>query len=277
MEYFIRFSIILIILLQILQLHECSNLEIETSSMPSSDTDTSDLNVNHNSSYLMKNNNINTMYGVLKNDSSLKKEPSSSLKENRSVSETCCKESASSTSELSVIDTTKSVDKKLEQIEQARNETDEEEEKGQKISVILEKSMQNSVLEPWNRIRRDNEEDNYPQENPSTSSQDDTFNQEMGTSTDECVYNECEILEEETSTNKDSNEESSKELDPAETDSINVEDREQRNTRFSDESEDRSGLYPSWYREPSFDKRYWSSYEREPSHHFIRIPVFPGK
>lgn len=277
MEYFIRFSIILIILLQILQLHECSNLEIETSSMPSSDTDTSDLNVNHNSSYLMKNNNINTMYGVLKNDSSLKKEPSSSLKENRSVSETCCKESASSTSELSVIDTTKSVDKKLEQIEQARNETDEEEEKGQKISVILEKSMQNSVLEPWNRIRRDNEEDNYPQENPSTSSQDDTFNQEMGTSTDECVYNECEILEEETSTNKDSNEESSKELDPAETDSTNVEDREQRNTRFSDESEDRSGLYPSWYREPSFDKRYWSSYEREPSHHFIRIPVFPGK
>lgn len=277
MEYFIRFSIILIILLQILQLHECSNLEIETSSMPSSDTDTSDLNVNHNSSYLMKSNNINTMYGVLKNDSSLKKEPSSSLKENRSVSETCCKESASSTSELSVIDTTKSVDKKLEQIEQARNETDEEEEKGQKISVILEKSMQNSVLEPWNRIRRDNEEDNYPQENPSTSSQDDTFNQEMGTSTDECVYNECEILEEETSTNKDSNEESSKELDPAETDSTNVEDREQRNTRFSDESEDRSGLYPSWYREPSFDKRYWSSYEREPSHHFIRIPVFPGK
>lgn len=277
MEYFIRFSIILIILLQILQLHECSNLEIETSSMPSSDTDTSDLNVNHNSSYLMKSNNINTMYGVLKNDSSLKKEPSSSLKENRSVSETCCKESASSTSELSVIDTTKSVDKKLEQIEQARNETDEEEEKDQKISIILEKSMQNSVLEPWNRIRRDNEEDNYPQENPSTSSQDDTFNQEMGTSTDECVYNECEILEEETSTNKDSNEESSKELDPAETDSINVEDREQRNTRFSDESEDRSGLYPSWYREPSFDKRYWSSYEREPSHHFIRIPVFPGK
>lgn len=277
MEYFIRFSIILIILLQILQLHECSNLEIETSSMPSSDTDTSDLNVNHNSSYLMKSNNINTMYGVLKNDSSLKKEPSSSLKENRSVSETCCKESASSTSELSVIDTTKSVDKKLEQIEQARNETDEEEEKDQKISIILEKSMQNSVLEPWNRIRRDNEEDNYPQENPSTSSQDDTFNQEMGTSTDECVYNECEILEEETSTNKDSNEESSKELDPAETDSTNVEDREQRNTRFSDESEDRSGLYPSWYREPSFDKRYWSSYEREPSHHFIRIPVFPGK
>ena len=118
--------------------------------------------------------------------------------------------------------------------------------------------MENSVLEPWNRIRRDND----PQE----------------TTTDECEYNECEILEDETLENKNSNEESSKELDPAETDSTNVgEDREQRNTRFSDESEDRSGLYPSWYREPSFDKRYWSSYEREPSHHFIRIPVFPGK
>lgn len=264
MEYFIRFSI-LITLLQILQLHECKNSEIEISSIPSSDTDISDLNAaNHKySSYLVKSNN-DTMYD--------KKEPSSSFEENRSVSETCCKESVSSTSELSV--TTKSVDKKLEQIEHARNETDEEEEEGEKMSVILEKSIQNSVLEPWNRIRRDNEEDN----DPENSSQDNTFdsNQQTGTTTDECVYNECEILEEETSTNKNSNEESSKELDPAETDSTDVEDREQRNTRFSDESEDRSGLYPPWYREPSFDKRYWSSYEREPSHHFIRIPVFPG-
>lgn len=273
MEYFVRFSI-LIISLQILQPHECSNLETETSSIPSSDI--SDLNAaNRNSSYLMKSNN-DTMYGILKNDSSLilKKEPSTYLKENRSVSETCCKESVPSTSELSVIDTTKSVDKKLEQIEHVRDET---EEKDQKISVILEKSMQNSVLEPWNRIRRDNEEDNDPQENSNTPSQDNTSNQEMGTTTDECVYNECEILEEDTSMNKNTNEESSEQLDPAETDSTNIEDREQRNTRFSDESEDRSGLYPSWYREPSFDKRYWASYEREPSHHFIRIPVFPGK
>lgn len=268
MEYFIRFSI-LITLLQILQLHECRNLEIETSSIPSSDTV---LNAaNHNSSYLVKSNN-DTMYDILK------KEPSSSLEEDRSVSETCCKESVSSTSELSVIDTTKSVDKKLEQIEHAGNETDEEEEEeGEKVSVILEKSMQNSVFEPWSRIRRDNEEDN----DPENSSQDNTsvdFNQQTGTTTDECIYNECEILVEETSTNENSNEfESSKELDPAETDSsTDVEDREQRNTRFSDESEDRSGLYPPWYREPSFDKRYWSSYEREPSHHFIRIPVFPG-
>lgn len=231
MEYFIRFSM-LIIWLQILQPHECRNLE--TSSMPSSDI--SDLNgANHNSSHLMRSNN-DPMYGILKNDSSfiLKEEPSSSLKE--SVSETCCKESVFSTS---VIDTTKSVD--------AGNEM-----------KVFEESMENSVLEPWNRIRRDND----PQE----------------TTTDECEYNECEILEDETLENKNSNEESSKELDPAETDSTNVgEDREQRNTRFSDESEDRSGLYPSWYREPSFDKRYWSSYEREPSHHFIRIPVFPGK
>lgn len=229
MEYFIRFSM-LVISLQILQPHECRNLE--ASSMPSSDI--SDLNgANHNSSHLMRSNN-DPMYGILKNDSSfiLKEEPS--LKE--SVSETCCKESVSSTS---VIDTTKSVD--------AGNEM-----------KVFEESMENSVLEPWNRIRRDND----PQE----------------TTTDECEYNECEILEDETLENKNSNEESSKELDPAETDSTNVgEDREQRNTRFSDESEDRSGLYPSWYREPSFDKRYWSSYEREPSHHFIRIPVFPGK
>ncbi|KAG9434579.1 hypothetical protein HZU67_03819 [Apis mellifera carnica] len=240
MEYFIRFSM-LVISLQILQPHECRNLEI--SSMASSDI--SNLNgANYNSSHLMRSNN-DPMYGILKNDSSfiLKEEPSSSLKE--SVSETCCKESVSST--VSIIDITKSVDEKLERIEHAGNET-----------KVFEESMENSVLEPWNRIRRDND----PQE----------------TTTDECEYNECEILEDETLENKNSNEESSKELDPAETDSTNVgEDREQRNTRFSDESEDRSGLYPSWYREPSFDKRYWSSYEREPSHHFIRIPVFPGK
>lgn len=233
----------LIILLKILQAFECNNLETETLSMQSPNSD-------------LRNDN-ETVHNTSKNDSkfiSSTKRPAS-LEESASVSKTCCKEAFT-------MDTTESKDK----------------EENQQINTILKESIHNSVLEPWYRVKRDSQDEEYQEpSNSDESLQDNTSDSDQGLAVDESQNNDYETTEEgtEDASNKNSNEESSSLSDPAQIDSANVKNIEKRNT-YSEESREEGRLYPPWY-QPTFGNRFWSSGERDSSRHFIRIPVFPGK
>lgn len=239
----------LIILLKILQAFECNNLETETLSMQSPNSD-------------LRNDN-ETVYNTLKNNStfiSSTKRPAS-LEDSVSVSEKCCKEAFTMT-ESFTMDTTESKDK----------------EENQQIITILKESIHNSVLEPWYRVKRDSEDEEYQEpSNSDESSQDNSSDSDQGLAVDESQNNDYETTEEgtEDASNKNSNEESSSLSDPAQIDSANVKNIEKRNT-YSEESTEEGRLYPPWY-QSTFGNRFWSSGERDSSHHFIRVPVFPGK
>lgn len=239
----------LIILLKILQAFECNNLETETLSMQSPNSD-------------LRNDN-ETVYNTLKNNStfiSSTKRPAS-LEDSVSVSEKCCKEAFTMT-ESFTMDTTESKDK----------------EENQQIITILKESIHNSVLEPWYRVKRDSEDEEYQEpSNSDESSQDNSSDSDQGLAVDESQNNDYETTEEgtEDASNQNSNEESSSLSDPAQIDSANVKNIEKRNT-YSEESTEEGRLYPPWY-QSTFGNRFWSSGERDSSHHFIRVPVFPGK
>lgn len=239
----------LIILLKILQAFECNNLETETLSMQSPNSD-------------LRNDN-ETVYNTSKNNStfiSSTKRPAS-LEDSVSVSEKCCKEAFTMT-ESFTMDTTESKDK----------------EENQQIITILKESIHNSVLEPWYRVKRDSEDEEYQEaSNSDESSQDNSSDSDQGLAVDESQNNDYETTEEgtEDASNQNSNEESSSLSDPAQIDSANVKNIEKRNT-YSEESTEEGRLYPPWY-QSTFGNRFWSSGERDSSHHFIRVPVFPGK
>lgn len=235
----------LIILLKILRPFECNNLEIKAFSTQSSNSTASDL----------KSDN-GTMHNTLELDSSFATSTmrSTSLEDNTSVSE------------ASAMDTTESTDERQDR----------------QILTILEKSNRNSVLEPWYRVKRDSEDKEYQESsNLDGDNTSDTNNDNNSTSDENNdennTFDENDDTAEETddSSSKSSKEDSYSQFDPREVDSMDVKNREKKST-YSQESEEEKRLYPAWY-QPSFSNRYLSSDERGSSHHFIRIPVFPGK
>lgn len=154
-------------------------------------------------------------------------------------------------------------------------------EEDQQILIILEKSNRNSVLELWYRVKRDSEDEEYQKSSNSNGDNTSDKNNDNNSISDENNDNTSDenddTAEEETddSLNKSSKEESYSQFDPAEVDSMDVKGRKKKSI-YSQESEEEGRLYPAWY-QPSFSNRYWSSDEKGSSHHFIRIPVFPGK
>ncbi|KOX69447.1 hypothetical protein WN51_05610 [Melipona quadrifasciata] len=228
----------LIILLKILRPFECNNLKMKALSTQSSKSTAFDL----------KSDN-ETMYNTLKLDLSFatSTKRSTSLEKNTSISET------------STMDTIES--------------TDERED--QQIFIILEKSNRNSVLEPWYRVKRDSEDEEYQKSSNSdgdnTSDKNNDNNSTFDENNDNISDENYDTAEEETddSSSKRSKEESYSQFDPSEVDSTDVKDREKKST-YSQESEEERRLYPAC-------NRYWSSDEKGSSHHFIKIPVFPGK
>ncbi|KAK9300910.1 hypothetical protein QLX08_006608 [Tetragonisca angustula] len=232
----------LIILLKILRPFECNNLEMKALSTQPSNSTASDLKSDK------------TMRNTLKLDSN------SAISTKRSTSS----ENNISISETSTMDTIESID----------------EGEDQQILIILEKSNRNSVLEPWYRVKRDGEDEEYQNSSNSdgdnTSDKNNNNNSTFDENNDNTSDENDDTAEEETddSSSKSSKEESYSQFDPAEVDSMDVKGREKKST-YSQESEEERRLYPAWY-QPSFSDRYWSSDEKG-SRHFIRIPVFPGK
>lgn len=250
----------MILLLKVPQQLECSQSETRTLSTPSTSSDVP--NVNANISHLVNDDN-DKIYDAIKHESSL------------------INSEARLTSESSKINTKSSIDEELKKVTQ-NPKNDRDEEDSQQIIIILKETIRNSTPEHWNRVRRGDEDETEDGE-PSTSnepSESDASDSNQETAVnDSSQDNDGEIIED--VSNKQSNEDSSSQLDPVETDSTDQEVREERNVKSSKEtlekSEDRNILYPYWYHKPSFDKRYWSSYERESNHNFIKIPIFPGK
>ncbi|KOC63140.1 hypothetical protein WH47_02649 [Habropoda laboriosa] len=258
----------LILLLKVPQQLECSVLETRILSTLSTTSNVSNVNTNINNSQLVKSYN-EKIYDTSKHESSLMNSKA------KTTSESLISESLKMNSKSSI-------DEELEDTtESPKNGIDEED--SQQIIRILKKSIQNSVPEHWNRVRRDDEEGTKDTEPSNSDEPPEPSGSSQGIiMEDSSQNNDGETIEEETedASNTQSNEESSQ-LDPVEISSMDMEVREERSAKLSKEtlekSEDRNRLYSNWYHEPSFDKRYWSSYERQSHHKFIKIPIFPGK